>query len=62
MIPMGFWSNLLDVILGYDVIAVDRAIDIATSAIKKCDQDGNGMLNGREVIKTIKAAFKAFWG
>lgn len=58
---MGFWSKLADLILGYDVISVDQAKEVITSAIQKCDLDGNGMLNGREVIKTIKSVFKAFW-
>lgn len=58
---MGFWSKLADIILGYDVIEVDKAVELATNAIQKCDLDGNGMLNGREVIKTIKATLKAFW-
>lgn len=58
---MGFWSKLADIILGYDVISVEKATEIATNAIAKCDVDGNGMLNGREVIKTVKASIKAFW-
>lgn len=58
---MGFWSSLIDIILGYDVITVENAKTIACSAIEKCDADGNGMLNGREVIKAIKSALKSFW-
>ena len=55
---MGFWSKLKDIIFGYDVVSVDDAVKVCTSAIKSCDVDSNGMLNLGEVISTVKASLK----
>lgn len=58
---MGFWSKLADMILGYDIITVDKATELVTKAISKCDVDGNGYLNAREVISTIKTTLKYYF-
>lgn len=55
---MGVWRRILDAILGYDVISVEQAKDIASNAIAKCDIDGNGWLNGGELVRTVREALK----
>lgn len=55
---MGIWRRILDAILGYDVVSVEKAQEIAANAIKSCDLDGNGYLNAGELVRTIKQSIK----
>ena len=55
---MGFWSKIIDMIMGYDIVNVDDAVKVCTDAIRSCDVDKNGMLNAGEIVKSIKDALK----
>ena len=55
---MGFWTKIIDMIMGYDIVNVDDAVKVCTDAIRSCDVDKNGMLNAGEIVRTVKRSIK----
>lgn len=56
---MGFWSKVVDAILGYDIVKVEDAKKICEKAIVECDANNNGYLNAREFIRFVKQLIKS---